>query len=395
MNSGNYKKDFVMWHNKEVFLLQQISVDQLTVDMVLAEEINSPNGTVTLGIGTIITEAWAARIAEWGIKAIKIRTEKESATFDDNELDKMLQSVLEPGMHKKEDVPVARATEDVFFKVYNGIESQLCGVFLRTRCNGRVDIVGMERLSKKIAESILSMPKVLLFIQMPTRGENYLYRHALDVAVYAGLLGRWLQYSKADIAALVYAGLIHDIGKAKVLFEIISKPGRLNPEEQTMAQKHVSHGVRILTKTTVVPEKILAAVRQHHERIDGSGYPGGLTGGETTEFAKILAIVDVYDALTSNRYYKKAVSPMRASEIMYTEMNGTFDVTYLNIFLTHVFAALVGESVTLSNGMQGKLISFADFPDLKPVVELAEGEQIDLAHVGDIKVMKINFEEWV
>lgn len=378
-----------------MFLLQQISVDQLTADMVLAEEINNPNGTVTLGIGTVITETWAKRIADWGITAVKVKTERESVAFDDNELDEMLQSVLEPTSHNKKEVAVPRTTETVFFKVYNGIESQLCGVFLRTRCNGQVDISGMEQLSKKITETILSMAGVLLFIQMPTRGENYLYRHALDVSVYAGLLGRWLQYAKADVAMLVYAGLIHDIGKAKVLFEIISKPDRLNPAEQTMAQKHVNHGVHILTKTAVVPEKILTAVGQHHERIDGSGYPNGLTGSETTDFAKILAIVDVYDALTSNRYYKKAVSPMRAGEIMCTEMSGAFDVTYLNVFLTHVFAALVGEMVTLSNEMQGKIISFGNFPDLKPVVELATGEQLDLAHLRDVKVMKINFAEWV
>jgi len=318
--------------------LQQVSVDQLTTDMVLAEEIHSLNGSVTLGIGTIITENWIMRLAQWGITTVKVKHEKEVVGFDESELDKMLQSVLQPNIDHKENSPVNGKVDYAFSKVYNGVEGQLCDIFLRTRCNGKADLVGMERLSKKITHSILSITGVLQFIQMPTRGERYLYRHNLDVAVYAGLLGRWLQYSEEDVVNIVYAGLIHDIGKAKVLFEIISKPGMLSPEEKMMMQKHVNGGVQILQNTGMVPEVIIAAVQQHHERIDGSGYPNGLQDSEITGIAKILAIADVYDALTSNRYYKKAVSPLRAREIMLDEMKGGLDLTYLNVFLTNVFS---------------------------------------------------------
>ena len=376
-------------------MLQQISINQLTADMILAEDINSPNGSVTLKVGTVMTETWVKRITQWGIKAIKVKSEKEVAGFDDNELEKMLQSVLEPGKFHKENIPMKMAGDHAFFKVYNGLENQVSGVFLRTRCNRKVDIVGMQQLSKKMVDSILLLPEVLRYIQMPTRGEKYLYRHALDVAIYAGLLGRWLQYSKENVAALVYAGLIHDIGKANVLFEIISKPGTLTLKEQTMAKKHVSYGINLLEKTDIVPHDVLLAVHQHHERMDGAGYPNGIKDDEITDFAKILSIADVYDALTSNRYYKKAVSPMRAGEIMLNEMKGTFDLTYLNLFLTNVFESLLGESANLSNGMKGKIISFSNFPDLKPVIELVCGEKIDLAQLSDIDLVKIDFAECI
>ena len=375
--------------------MQQISINQLTADMILAEDIHSPNGSVTLRGGTVMTDTWVKRITQWGVKNIKVKPEKEAAGFDDSELDRMLQSVLEPGRFQKENTALKVKEDIAFLKVYNGLESQLSGIFVRTRCNSKVDIRGMQELSKKIADSILSIQDVVLFIQMPTRGEKYLYRHALDVAVYAGLLGRWLQYSKEEVAMLVYAGLIHDIGKANVLFEIISKPDALSHKEQIIAKKHVAYGVNILTQTAVVPQEILLAVEQHHERMDGAGYPNGLEGHEISAFAKILTIVDVYDALTSNRYYKKAVSPMRAGEIMLDEMKGAFDLNYLNLFLTNVFESLLGKSANLSNGMEGKIISFSNFPELKPVVELVCGQQIDLAQAVDIDLVKINFAECI
>lgn len=113
--------------------MQQISIHQLTADMVLAEEINSPNGSVSLGIGTVITENWVQRIVQWGIKAIKVKKEKAAAGFDDSELDRMLESVLEPGKFHKENSPVKIRADAAFFKVYNSVENQLSGVFLRTR----------------------------------------------------------------------------------------------------------------------------------------------------------------------------------------------------------------------------------------------------------------------
>jgi len=371
--------------------LRQIPVNQLKPDMILAEEIISPEGNLTLGQGTVMTELWVTRIAKWGISSIKVKNEKEMASFNDSELEKMLQSVLQPGKQHKEIIPAQTTGSEMFFKGYNAVESQLCGMFLRTRCNGKVDIEGMERLSIKVVDSILSIPEVLQFLHFPTRGENYMYRHALDVAVYAGLLARWLKYSKKDITAIVYAGLLHDIGKAKVRFEIISKPSELNEEEHTMAQDHVHHGYRILTKNGNVPPKILLAVQQHHERMDGSGYPDGLQSEDITVFAKIIAIADVYDALTSDRYYRKAVSPLQAMDIMLNEMVGSFDLEIMNVFLTNICEKLVGESVLLSNGVRGRIVSFSEFPHLKPIVELGDGKILDFSSCFDIRIKKIIF----
>lgn len=374
-------------------MLRQIPVNQLKPDMILAEEIISPEGNLTLGQGTVITESWITRIANWGIASIKVKNENEMTGFNDNELERMLQSVLQPSKQHKDVRPAKTTISEMFFKGYNAVESQLCGIFLRTRCNGKVDIDGMEKLSVKVVDSILSIPDVLQFLHIPTRGENYMYRHALDVAVYAGLLARWLKCPKKDVVAVVFAGLLHDIGKAKVRFEIISKPSELNEEEHTMAQNHVQHGYKILTNNGNVPPKILLAVQQHHERMDGSGYPDGLQGEDITVFAKIIAIADVYDALTSDRYYRKAVTPLQAMDIMIHEMVGSFDVGMMNIFLTNICQKLLGEAVLLSNGVRGKIVSFSEYPHLKPTIELGDGKLLDFTSCADIRVKKIMFTE--
>ncbi len=191
------------------------------------------------------------------------------------------------------------------------LENENKSIFLRARYNGQVDLPELMKAAQHIYEQILPIPGLVGWLHEPGRSQYYLYRHGIDVAVLAGLAGMWLEYEAEAIKELVFAGLIHDIGKARVPFSIISKPSRLNGAEQTDAHDHVSRSWEMLRETGAVNERVLEAVRQHHERLNGSGYPLGSKGDAVSLWARIIAIADVYDALVSNRYYRRGIHRLK------------------------------------------------------------------------------------
>ena len=160
----------------------------------------------------------------------------------------------------------------------------------------------------------------------------YTYNHSVNVAVYAIAIARKVVGDDKDFLIRVgLGGLLHDIGKRKISSEIITKPGRLTPEESSEIKKHPEYGLELVQNSTVVPEETRRIIHEHHENVDGSGYPRGICHEEIAKVAKICAIADVFDALTTNRSYKAAVSPLEALQIMYTMQPGKFD----NSLFTH------------------------------------------------------------
>ncbi len=374
--------------------MREILVSQVKPNMVLAEDVSSPDGKFTLYKGMALTSSWTSRMASWGDIVVKIEDPVQSGSefqLDLEELGDMLKEVFTPGFRHQTKPVLAKGGRKGFFEQYESLENQLKTIFVRTRCNGVVPLSEMERLRNKLVEEFLFTPGTFLHLHEPARAENYLYRHALDVAVFAGLIGHWMGFSREDVANLVYAGLVHDVGKAKVYFELLSKPGPLDQQEQRLAKVHVNHSYALLAKNTTVPQVVLEAVFQHHERTDGKGYPRGLKGEEIQTFAKVLAIADVYDALISNRYYKKGISPLKAGEIMMYDMAGSFDLPILGVLLSKVREFMVGEHVLLSNGKKGKIVSFHPFPDMNPVVEIAGGKVLNLGTHRDVDIMRLVF----
>jgi putative two-component system response regulator len=157
--------------------------------------------------------------------------------------------------------------------------------------------------------------------------------HVERVANYAVALGRAVGLNQAACDGLRRAGFVHDIGKIVVPDAILLKPGKLTPEERKIMERHVEAGYELLRPMRTFSES-LPAVRYHHERLDGSGYPLGLRGSEMPLIAQIVAMVDVYDALTTDRIYRPALSKAEARAILEDEtQRGMHDRALLNTFL--------------------------------------------------------------
>lgn len=369
--------------------MRRVLSDELDPGMVLGQEVSDPAGSMTLGQGTVLTESWIERICKWKIGSVVIQDQKMTELAEE-ELQSILQTVLEAPQEFVKKKKIEKTPQQKVMDIVDSVEIELRGLFLRARCTGLIPVLEFERLANKTLYPLVSASGIFLFLHSLTRSENYLYRHAVDSAILAGLIGRWLNLPEEDIRNLVCAGLVQDIGKARVYFEVLSNPGPLNATQQDMARGHVYYSYKFLSETKQISDKILDGVYQHHERIDGSGYPLGLQEDQIGIYGKILAIVDVYEALVSNRYYKEAISPIAAVEIMLNDMAGSFDQRVLRIFCDHLRQFLVGESVQLSNGERGKIVMFHAFPSMRPLIHSANGMVIDLAAQPDIRIERLD-----
>lgn len=192
--------------------------------------------------------------------------------------------------------------------------------------------------------------------------------------------------NKDDTDELVLAGLLHDIGKLKIPKQIITKNGKLTDAEYRVVKYHPALGYEIL-KNTSVSDRVKKAALMHHERYDGGGYPSGLKGEEITEFGRIVAIADVYDAMTANRVYRDGLCPYDVIEHFQKDMN-IYDPHFLLVFLEHTAESYVSNKVRLSNGEEGKILMINKTNISRPVVMVGDKVR-DLSREKDLKVVKL------
>ncbi len=180
---------------------------------------------------------------------------------------------------------------------------------------------------------LLNDPKAIKAMLKVTTYDYYTYTHCVNVSTYALGFGTYLNFNEKQLKILGMAGMMHDMGKRKISANIIRKNGRLTNEEFETIKKHPLYGVELLKDAKETDSFLLDAVAQHHEKLDGSGYPYGLKKDEICIFAQILSIVDIFDALTTKRAYKDAMKSFEAFNIMRNEMKGELNENLLKKFI--------------------------------------------------------------
>ncbi len=159
------------------------------------------------------------------------------------------------------------------------------------------------------------------------------HHHSINVAIFSVILGKSLGLQKAELDSLAYAALLHDIGKMRINYDLLLKPSSLNEDEFETIKTHSEGGVEILEKNGITNTKILDAVRYHHEKLDGKGYPEGLRGKHIPKFARIIGMCDVFDALTTRRTYRVNYTSYEALLLMKQQMLKQFDPDYSETFI--------------------------------------------------------------
>ncbi len=221
---------------------------------------------------------------------------------------------------------------------------------------------------------------VIMMLQNMEDLDDSTYAHSVNVALLATMLGRKLKMSEDEIRIVSIGGLLHDIGKLKIPELIIQKPGRLSPEEYKIIQLHPLEGYKLL-RNKGLSEDILMCVLQHHERCDGSGYPYGAKGNRINKYAKVVAIANAFEALTSQRVYRDALCPFAAIRRLEEERFEKYEIGYLLTFLEYIVEVYVGMDVRLSNGKRAKVVLPNSKDWSRPLVQTREGF-LDLSREG-------------
>ena len=210
--------------------------------------------------------------------------------------------------------------------------------------------------------------------------DEYTFKHSVDVASISMIIAKRYGLDDKQVYQIGVSGLLHDLGKSQIPNEVLNKPGKLTDAEFELMKKHPLLGYNIIKEKTDIAPEVKMGVLQHHEKTNGRGYPLGLSDQKIHIYARILSVADIYDALVTERPYKKAFSPRDAVE-MIMAMTGELDLTIIQSFLDSVILYPVDSVVTLSTGEKAKVVqNNSGYPMRPKVVTLKTGNIYDLAN---------------
>ena len=263
----------------------------------------------------------------------------------------------------EEEMPRAR-------DVKHGLDEVVEHVVSSIRIDKKIEAEAVQRAVGDMIDSIIRNPDALLWLTKLRSVDTYAYDHAIDTSVLAAMFGRHLGLPRDQLQELGLAGLLFDIGKLKLPPDLLTKPGRLTDDEFALMRRHVDFGVEILSQSKGIPERVLDGVRYHHERHDGTGYPNGLRGASIPIFARIVAIVDCFDAITSARPFRGAISAHHAIRQMYEWRDAEFQAQLYEQFIQCLGVYPTGTIVELSSGEVAIVVAQNRTRRLRPRVML-------------------------
>lgn len=246
----------------------------------------------------------------------------------------------------------------------------------------------VEMCSTQICKYLNDDENILTFLNSVQDKNPYMYSHPANVALISFVIGKWLNLDFIKLENLVRAGLLHDIGKAKIKDSLLNKSETLTLEEIEKLKSHPVIGYKILDSVNIFDSEVLQGVLFHHERMDGTGYPLGLKGEKINLFSRIIAIADTFDAITATKTYSKGNSPLKAVEEIKANSFNHLDPYICQLFVSNTIAYYMGRAIRLSNEQVGKIVNINPLEITRPFVRCENGDH-DLSVERDIEVVEI------
>lgn len=248
--------------------------------------------------------------------------------------------------------------------------------FLKWQSGLQVDVAKIRTLLLPLIDEMETSSSELFFLHHYSTEKEYLYQHSIATGLFSAFIGKKLNYSKGRILQLALAGCLADCGMAKIPASILNKKGSLTEEEFNEIKQHPSYSFKMVQGSPLLREEGKLATIQHHERLDGSGYPLGLKGDSIHPFAKIIAVADTFHAMTSARLYKKKQSPFKVLEMINEDNFGKFDITVIKALQSGIMNVSIGSKVKLSNGLVGEILFIEEKSPTRPLIKLFGNNQI-------------------
>jgi HD-GYP domain-containing protein (c-di-GMP phosphodiesterase class II) len=273
-------------------------------------------------------------------------------------------------------------------RAMNTLIGDIDDIFAQVSGGEKLNVIKLRKSVEPIVESISRNPDACLWVSRLKHHDQYTYQHSLSTAMWSVSLGRQLGLPRRDLRSLAMGCMLMDVGKLRVDPKLLQADRELTAEEATEVARHVGHGLGILNDCGILNRDVVDMVAHHHERYDGSGYPKGLSRNQIPPFARIAAIVDTYDALTSNRSYAQAVSPSDAIKMLYDARDEDFQAELVEAFIQAVGIYPAGTLVELSSGEVGVVVAEYRTRRLRPKVMLlldADKRRLPKAKVIDLQ----------
>ncbi|MBQ1473534.1 MAG: HD-GYP domain-containing protein [Lachnospiraceae bacterium] len=392
---------------------------KLTAGMVAAKDIVTKHGQTIVSKGTVLTDTLIARLSFYRIDSIYVedlpKPKEEEAPKEpevtEPSITASVTTALEPepvvSTTPQEEVaptvsrPSARDTMAYTQKIKNTPE------FLDFQVSYSKNIALLTKVLDQIIAGDYSFSfdellneaghlyhgktnlEILDLLHTIRAVDDSVYAHSLNVALVSRTIGRWLRLSKEDLNVLTLAGLLHDIGKLSIPEEVLNKQGKLTDEEFDMIRQHPLTGNRLLKNIPGIDRRILSATLQHHERSDGSGYPRHLQQDEIDDFAAIVAIADVYDAMTAARTYRAPLCAFQVIESFERDGFQKYNPKFILQFLDHIASAYQNGRVVLSDGRSCRVIYINHRALSKPMIQFDDGSVVDLSRQKELHITSI------
>jgi len=374
-------------------MLKKIQVQQLQVGMHLKEFCGSWMEHPFWRTGFVITDPKDIQsILTSSIKEVWIDCSKgldvaEGGTaVSEAESDAEVEAALEQVVAENRDVtPVSTAQElEKAAKICLQAKRAVISMFEEARMGKAVDTGGAKKLVEEITDSVSRNPGALISLARLKTADDYTYMHSVAVCAMMVALSKQLNLDEEQTRAAGLAGLMHDLGKAMIPAEVLNKPGRLTEAEFNIVKQHPVEGHRLLLTGTNVDPMVLDVCLHHHEKTDGSGYPEGLKDEEISLYAKMGAVCDVYDAITSNRPYKAGWDPAESLRRMAEWAKGHFDMRVFQAFVKSLGIYPIGSLVQLSSGRLGVVVEQGNKSLTTPCVKVFFSTKSNMRIVPEI-----------
>lgn len=358
--------------------MQRVLLSDLTNGMITAEDVFSVDGQLIVPKGIALTENLIARLFSFDIFSIRIEDEILTANVTDADL------IEKSYAEKLKASPDYQAFKEEFKETVDKLTFSLNALVEK---NAEFDAQSLLADTVALIERRDSHAGILDMMLNMHDYDDCTYAHSLNVALICNIFAGWLNFTPAQKELATACGLFHDVGKIQIPAEIIKKPGKLTPAEYNIVKTHPLESYKMLSRYHL-PDEIKNAALMHHERCDGSGYPYGFTSDKISRFSKLVAIADVYEAMTSRRTYREALCPFRV--ITHFENDGLqkYDPEFLLPFLENVVNTFLNQKVRLSNGLEGSIIFINPVALSKPTVKVGD-KFIDLKKVKNIEIEQI------